>query len=128
MRKIVLRISFPQFRARRVNIDILRTQRVKSVTSFIDEQTELLQQTRLHITDYVGKNEENFRNKHLMWKTPQDHFEWIELTVAPSMKSKSLFSEKETAISINDNTFRRNNESINEQAPIASTPFLTNLI
>jgi len=100
----------------------------KSITSFIDEQTDLLQQTKLHITDYVGKNEENFRNKHLMWKTPQDHFEWIELTVAPSMKSKSTFSEKETAISINDNTFRRNNDSLIEATPRGSTPFLTNLI
>ena len=100
----------------------------KGVTKFIDNQDELLQQTKCQINEYCDKNSEPFKNKHLMWKVPEDHFDWIELTLVPSMKSKSLFSEKETALSIGDMSTFRNGSTAVDNNNNAKGPFLTNLI
>jgi len=97
----------------------------RGVTKFIDNQDELMQQTKSQISEYCDKNSEPFRNKHLMWKLPEDHFDWIELTLVPSMKSKSLFSEKETALSIGDLTLRHGSTAVDNNN---DNPFLTNLI
>ena len=87
----------------------------KTVNRFMDVQEGLLSQTKEEISKYVNKNSDGVKSKNLMWNVPEDHFEWIELKLAPNAKFKSCFSEKDTTVS--DSTFRRGESTVMDFTP-----------
>jgi len=93
----------------------------KSVIDLIKSSEETTQKTRHQVADYIHENEGAFREKGLMWKVPEENFEWIELTIAPNGKYKSMFSDKDTMITMNDT---RRYDSVMEGQPNLSKQFL----
>jgi len=93
----------------------------KAVANLFQSQEETSQKTRHQVADYIHEHEGGFREKGLMWKVPEDNFEWIELTIAPNGKYKSMFSDKDTMITLNDT---RRFDSVMDNAPNLSKQFL----
>jgi len=96
----------------------------QAIVKFVATEEGLLCQTKDHITEYINRNSDGIRNTGLSVKVPEDHFEWIELSVV-SGKSKHQMSFQDTTVSLGDRSTRRLDTMFDTTTP---KTLLTNLI